>query len=418
MKYVGRTWTGRPRVLALAAVVGLSLALAACGEDSQSSGGAPNTIKFGVITAVGSPLTNYPDIEVASRAGVEAINKNGGVNGKQVEFVFCNTRGDANQAVACGRQMDAENVAAVVGRVDVFSAQTLPVLEKAGIPDIGTVSTGADVDFKSPAAYPLTPGNFGAYTALPHGFKEAGAKKMVVVTVDLPIGILQGEFAEKVAKDIGLEVAPMIKVPAQGITDYSPYAQQVKDSGADASIVAIGPAGFQAYVKAADGIGSKAVIGGTAFTFGQSEAAGVGALADKMLVTSPYPSTNDSTVAGVAQYNKELDDAGVKKSISLRRLAGLNAWLSMHAAAKVAGTIEGSVDRASMTAALRKSRDIDLFGLATYSPSELTTDQKTAVFPRFPAVDYHVLTFKDGKMVDAGQPIVADPLAPVRKPGT
>jgi hypothetical protein len=45
----------------------------------------------------------------------------------------------------------------------VFSTQTLAVLEKAGIPD-----------FTSPGTYPLHVGNFGAYAALPYGYRADG----------------------------------------------------------------------------------------------------------------------------------------------------------------------------------------------------------------------------------------------------
>jgi ABC-type branched-subunit amino acid transport system substrate-binding protein len=404
-------WARRSaRVAAGMAVV---LAAAGCaGGGGDASAGAADTLKLGVITAVGSSLTNYPDVEAGARAAVDAVNKAGGVGGKPVEFFFCNTRGEVNAAVACARQADEEGVDAVVGRVDVFSTQTLPVLEKAKIPDIGNVSTGAEVDFTSPDTFPLHAGNFGSYTALPYGFKADGATKMVVATIDLPIGIRQGEYAEKVAASAGLQVAPMIKIPSQGVTDYAPYAQQIKDSGADAAIVALGPAGFQAFVKSADAVGLTARISGTAFTFGQSEAAGVGALANRMFVTAPFPSTDDRSVPGVAKYHEELDAAGVENTTAVRRLAGLNAWLSAHAAMQVAGTVQGDITRDSMTAALQKTSNMDLYGLVTFDPASL--GGQTGAFTRFPKSDYHVLTFSSPAMVDAGQGLVPDPLQAVR----
>lgn len=395
------------------AVVGAVVALVAAGcagSGASSSGG--DTLKLGVITSVGSSLTNYPDVEAGARAAVDAVNKAGGVNGKQVEFFFCNTRGEVNQAVACARQADQEGVDAIVGRIDVYSSQTLPVLENAKIPDIGNVSAGAEIDYTSPYTYPLHAGNFGAYASLPYAHKADGAKKLVFASIDLPIGIRQGQVEEQVARNIGLEVAPMIKIPAQGVTDYAPYAQQVKDSGADAATVALGPAGFQAFVKAADAIGLKARISGTAFTFGQSEAAGVGALANTMLVAAPFPSTDDKAVPGIAKYHQELDAGGVENTPAVRRFGGLNAWLSAHAAMQVAGTISGEVTRESMTAALQRTSATDLFGLVTFDPAALAGQQGT--FARFPKTDYHGLTFSSPQMVDAGLPTTPDPLSTVR----
>ncbi|MBW0103445.1 ABC transporter substrate-binding protein [Pseudonocardia sp. KRD291] len=402
----------RSRVGALAATgVAAAVVLSGC-AGVESAGGGGDTLKLGVITAVGSSLTNYPDVEAGARAAVDAVNKAGGVNGKQVEFFFCNTRGEVNQAVACARQADQEGVDAVVGRVDVYSTQTLPVLEKAKIPDIGNVSAGAEVDYTSPNTFPLHAGNFGAYGAIPYAHKADGGKKYVFASIDLPIGIRQGEYAEKVARNVGLETAPMIKIPAQGVTDYAPYAQQIKDSGADAATVALGPAGFQAFVKAADSVGLTARLSGTAFTFGQSEGAGIGALANRMYVTAPFPSTDDKAVPGIAKYHEELDAAGAEDTPATRRLAGLNAWLSAHAALQVAGTVQGGVTRDSMTAALQRTSGMDLYGLVTFSPTELAGQQGT--FARFPKSDYHALTVDSPIMKDAGLAPIPDPLQTVR----
>ena len=401
---------------AIAVLAITSLVACAGGGESEESGaaGSAEPIKLGVMTAVGSPVTNYPDIEVAAQAAAASINKAGGVNGADVEIVFCNTRGEANQAIACARELDEEGVVATVGRVDIFAAQSFPVLEAAGIPDIGTVSTGAEIDFTSPMSFPLHGGNFGAYTALPYAFQEDGDSSMVVATIDLPVGTVQGEYAETVAEDIGLDVKPMIKIPAQGVTDYSPYVQQVADLDVDSAIVMLGPAGFQAFVKAAAGLGLDARIAGTAFTFGQSEAAGVAALADDMLVTSPLPSIDERDIEGIAKYHAELDEAGVGDDVSLRRLAGLNAWLAVHAAAEVAATIDGPVTRESMIEALESTTGLDLFGLIEYSPAELTSDIESDHFARFPKVGYHALTFQSPQMIETGLPLMEDPLAPVR----
>lgn len=408
----------------MAGALGLAvalLALSGCAGETEGGGtegggnaASGDVVKLGVITSVGSGGSNYPDIEVGAKAAVKAINASGGINGKNIEMVFCNTRGEANQAMACAREVDEAGVVATVGSIDIFRPQSFPIIEAAGIPDIGSTSTGAEIDFASPMSFPLHGGNFGSYTALPYAFKEAGAKSMVSASIDLPIGTLQLGFADKVGEEIGLDVKPMIKIPAQGITDYSPYVQQIIDSKADAAIVALGPAPLQAFIKAADSLGLEATLAATAFTFGQSEADGVGALADKMLVTAPFPSVDDRENKGIAEYHKQLDDAGAEDSVATRRYAGLNAWLAMHAAAEVAKTIDGDITRESMIKALESTTDLDLFGLITYSPSTLGDDASDNGFARFPAEPYYAMTFESPKMIDAGQPVIEDPLAVVR----
>jgi hypothetical protein len=120
-------------------------------------------------------------------------------------------------------------------------------------------------------------------------------------------------------------------------------------------------------------------------------------------------------VAAIAQYHKELDAFGTENSPAMRRLAGLNAWLSAHAAMRVAAAIQGDVTRDSMTTALQKTTGMDLYGLVTFSPSELAGLQGT--FARFPKTDYHTLTFDSPTMKDAGQAPIPDPLQTVRGGG-
>lgn len=412
----------KSRVGAAIALASALFLVAGCASESGSvsppsgdnGGSGTEPVKIGVITAVGSPVTNYPDIEAGGKAAVEAINAAGGINGAPLEMILCNTRGEANQAMNCARELDAEGVVATAGSIDIFRPQSFPILEAAGIPDIGSVSTGAEIDFLSPMSFPLHGGNFGAYTALPYAYKAAGATSMVSASIDLPIGILQLGFGDQVGEEIGLDVKPMIKVPAQGVTDYSPYVQQIIDSGADAATVALGPAQLQSFIKAADALGLDAILGATAFTMGQSEADGVGDLANTMLVTAPLPSVDERDIPGIAEYHKQLDAAGIEDNEALRRLAGLNTWLAVHAAAEVAKTIDGPVTRESMVEALQSTSGLDLFGLITYNPSTLATDTAGNAFPRFPAEPYHALTFESPKMVDADQPIIEDPLSVVR----
>lgn len=375
--------------------------------SSKAADGTP--IKIRTIAAIGSPLTNYPDVQAAAGAAAKAINAAGGVNGRPIEWSFCNTRGEANQAMKCARDAVRDKVAAVVGRVDIFAPQSTPILEKGGIPDIGILPTGSPTDATSEISYPLFGGNSGAYSAIAYAFAKDGRKKLITVSVDLPIAFSQIKPAQKAAKDAGLQDLGIIKVPAQGVTDFSPYAQQVKDKGADAVLVVLGPAGSQAFVKAMDAVGAKARLGTTVFSFGESEAQAIGHLADGYFVASPFPSTNDTSNPAIKQFHEELDAAGVSKAADVRRVAGLNAWFAMHAVAKVAESIEGDVTAESLAQALKSSGPIDLFGVMTWDPSKLGSPEYGS-FPRFPPVDFNILTFDNGKLTETRIPVIKDPL--------
>lgn len=396
------------RARLVAPLVGAALLLTACAGGGDTTESDHRTLTIRAIAAEGTGLTNYPDVDAGATAAVQAINAAGGVNGKQIEYSFCNTKGEANGALACARQAADDGVDAIVGRVDIYTTQTTPILEKAGIPDVGAVPI-AEIDSQSPVSFPLHAGNYGAYAAGPYAFQAAGKKKMAIVRLDFAATAAQADMIEKVAAAAGMPSAGQIVVPAQGVTDYAPYAQQIKDRGADCAMVLLGPQGLQAVYKAADALGVDAQLAASVFSFGESEAQAIGPASDGIWVISPYgaPSQN-------ATFNADLDSAGVAADdLALRRSAGLNAWLAVHAAADVAGGIQGDITAESMTAALRQAKAVDVEGVLTWDPADLGAASDGA-FPRFPPTPFEVLTFSGGRMVPAGGAPKPDPLEAIR----
>jgi ABC-type branched-subunit amino acid transport system substrate-binding protein len=404
----------RWRYWTIPAVAVLAAAVTACGASTQqAAGGDAGSIKFRTISAEGSGLTNYPDVDAGARAAIAAINAKGGINGKKIEYSFCNTKGDANQALTCARQAVTDKVTAVVGGVEIYTTQSTPILEKGNIPIIGNVPI-SNIDGTSSVSYPLHAGNDGAFTAAPLAFQAAGKKKMAIIRLDFAATAAEAQLVEKVAKAVGMPTGSEIVVPAEGVTDYTPYVQQVKDQGADATLVMLGPAGLQGVYKAGAALGVQTQFADTVFSFGESEARAVGAAANGVWALSPYPSPRDTTQPAVQQFNADLTAAGVAQNdASLRRSAGLNAWLSVQAAAAVAGQITGTVTAASMTDALKKAHDVDVAGLVKWSPANLGSPANGA-FPRYPVTPYQVLTFKDGQLVATGMAPIPDPIAKIR----
>jgi ABC-type branched-subunit amino acid transport system substrate-binding protein len=399
--------------LAGGAATALVLVASCGGGASDAAADGPGTLTIRAIAAEGTGLTNYPDVDAGARAAVQAINAAGGVNRKQVVYSFCNTKGEANQALACARSAAEDKVDAIVGRVDIFTTQSTPILEKAGIPDIGAVPI-SEIDYRSPASFPLHSGNYGAFAAGPYAFKAAGKQRMAVVRLDFAATAAQADMVERVASSIGMESAGQIIVPAQGVTDYAPYAQQIKDRGADSAMVLLGPQGLQSLYKAADALGVDAQLAGTVFSFGESEARAIGPAADGIWVLSPYSSPSDTAQAGIARFNAELGAAGVATDdLALRRSAGLNAWLAVHAAAQVASGVRGDVTAESMTAALREARGMDVEGIVDWSPADLGTAADGG-FTRFPPTPFQVLGFQGGRMVPTTVAAIDDPLGPIR----
>jgi hypothetical protein len=99
-----------------------------------------------------------------------------------------------------------------------------------------------------------------------------------------------------------------------------------------------------------------------------------------MLIVGNLPSYTDTSYEGIRVFNEQMDAAG-KTDPTLKKVSGVNAWLSVHAVARVAEQIEGELTRESLLEALRgQAEPIELWDLATFAPG---ADGPLDEFPRW-----------------------------------
>ena len=120
---------------------------------------AAEPIKLGCLFDLSGPAGHIgtPSKYVAEMA-VERINKEGGVNGRQVVLVYGDSESDAGKAaLQAKRLIEKEKVAALIGPTRTESAMAiLNIVQKAGIPTVACVGGTPPVDpvrkwvFKSP----------------------------------------------------------------------------------------------------------------------------------------------------------------------------------------------------------------------------------------------------------------------------
>ncbi|GLX11158.1 ABC transporter substrate-binding protein [Microbispora sp. NBRC 16548] len=380
------------------ALVALLPALGACGgNSSEKSAGSDGAIKLMNITAVNSPLQNYPDVKAGADAAVKAINAKGGINGKKIDLLFCNTNSDPNQALSCARQAVSEKVAAVVGYTDTFSSQALPVLEKANIPAIGLMPRGNAIELNSAASYPFEGGSAGSSTAAPYGLKGEGATTVVSVVADVPSAVANAELTKKGAELAGLKYGGTVKIPTSGVTDYAPYAQQIKAMGGDGVMFNATVGQIQGTMKATQSLGMTVHYAQHATAFGVNEAKKTGATAEGLLLVSAYPAYSDTASEGVKAFNADMDAAG-SADPGLKRPTAINSWLSVYAVKALAEGqggapgIKGDITSESLNEAMAQAQNIDLMGLATWTPK----GSGPADMPRVAHASYNFLVVKDG----------------------
>src|SRR5829696_5366989 len=196
------------RVTAALLVAGLSVVLAACGsDDKKDTGTTPTADKtpvklFGIIDVTTPPGTNS-QVDMY-RMAVEAMNADGGIDGRQIEFEVCDSATNPNSTISCARRAIAAQASAVISYA-VNGGTYVEVLEKAGIPIISPGLFGP-AESTSRISFPVLGGGIAGYAA---AAKEAGCTSVSYVADAPPAyaSVIQATVAifEAKASSIGLK---------------------------------------------------------------------------------------------------------------------------------------------------------------------------------------------------------------------
>jgi branched-chain amino acid transport system substrate-binding protein len=245
---------GRSRRRLVAAVTAVLLGATACGGDddgaaSSEDGGTLDSarveqllgpaepasgepVRIGLVSDGQSPAFDARNEIDAAEATVEYWNeRRGGIAGRPIELVTCETGADPARGTDCGNQM-VENgvVAVVVGQSTVPEALWEP-LHQARIPTMFFQTNGqgmlTDAETSFVISNPLT-----TALGLPISVaQDERADRVAFVVVDLPVAISLFEtVAPAILETAGLEY-DLIKVPL-GTADMTSQLGEVASSGA------------------------------------------------------------------------------------------------------------------------------------------------------------------------------------------
>jgi ABC-type branched-subunit amino acid transport system substrate-binding protein len=374
----------------LSAVLAVGALTAVTAASAGSKAGAP--IKLFVSAAVGSGTQNYPDSQAGAEAAAAAINKAGGIKGRQVEIQYCNNLSQAAAAVSCARQAVDAGVVALVGHVSSASNFDIPVYQQAGIPDVGEWTINVS-DLANANEFPIAGATTGAYMSIPFAFKKLGKKRMVVVVQDVPASTAAGKIAKNAAKVAGIAVVGTVQM-AGSTTDFAPQAQKLRELNPD-SVEFITSAGISGgLMRAAASLGVNPLWSHNSASIGEAEVQQIGAPAEGMLLAGSFPTYHDTQYPGIRRWLAEMKAAG-KDDVTQLKQVGLDAWLSVYAIKQLSANIKGELTAASLTKALRaQKKPLDLFGLASYTPGK----RGPSVYPRLGSIKTYFLRANGGQV--------------------
>jgi len=199
---------------------------------------AADPYRIGMSVAITGPAASiYAPAFDAYKAYFKRINDAGGINGHPVEIMFEDDRGEPSRAAANAKKF-AEGVILIVNAS--ISPTYKPLMTEAEAEKIPLLFGGGVCPKEAfPPAHPLIfcSTSFGAQWdsrfAIPFiKAQAAGKAKVGFVAQNIPVSQAEMEFAEKFAREQGLETLPVIVVPG-GSADFTPFAAKLKDGGAD-----------------------------------------------------------------------------------------------------------------------------------------------------------------------------------------
>jgi ABC-type branched-subunit amino acid transport system substrate-binding protein len=160
------------------------------GGGSASSGGGGNAASGGTITIGGffditGPIDSSVERDTV-RSYMQGVNGAGGINGRQIQYVWCDSKYDASAAVQCANYLIAQHVVAVVGlTAPLGEDNAVPILTNAGIPVVGGL--GTPNEYSNRLAFPVSTSFYRYGTAIADEAKAIGAKHPAVVVLgDVP----------------------------------------------------------------------------------------------------------------------------------------------------------------------------------------------------------------------------------------
>jgi branched-chain amino acid transport system substrate-binding protein len=240
------------RGTAVAALAVLLLAVTACGDDDDSGdpGGTTDDgqaaellgpedeatgepVKIGMVSDGATDAFDNTDELRAAEATAEYWNTHrGGVGGRPIEVVTCETGGDPAGATDCANQLVEEEVVAVALSQSAVATEVWEPLHAAGVPTMWFQTSGQGIMLDTETSFVLINPLTGLFGPILSVAESEGAEKVAFVVINVPQALEGLEaLGPSVLGDAGLEYDVIPIDP--GTADMTAQMQEVVDSGAE-----------------------------------------------------------------------------------------------------------------------------------------------------------------------------------------
>ena len=224
------------KAVSIAIVSVLALSMSACGGSGNKSTGSTDTFKIGGIGPTTGDAAIYGKaVKNGAQLAVDEINKNGGINGKKIEYKFEDDQSDAEKSVNAYNSLKDWGMQMLVGAVT--SNPCTAVVENTHNDNMFQLTPSAtaveSIQYDNAFRMCFSDPNQGSASADYIADNKLASKVAVIYNSSDPYssGIYQ-KFAEE-AKAKGLDVVAAEAFTADSKTDFSVQIQKAQSSGAE-----------------------------------------------------------------------------------------------------------------------------------------------------------------------------------------
>lgn len=219
------------------ALIGVLLTGCANNGGGQSKS---QTIKIGLAAPISGAEAQYGEaFKTGAELAAKKVNDAGGINGKKIEIVTLDDKGDSNEAVnVANKFVSDKNIIGVVGHFN--SSATLaaaPIYNKGQIVTVSPSSSSPKVTDAGDYIFRVITTDAFQADYLAKWSKEEGYKKVAIIYEQTDFGLGLSEVYTKSAKENNIEIVANETYVAGQTKDFSTVITKVKEKQPDAIFI-------------------------------------------------------------------------------------------------------------------------------------------------------------------------------------
>lgn len=345
-------------------------------EDASSEEASGEPIKLMTMNVVNSEI-NSAEIQESAEARADMVNEEGGIGGRPIEIINCNTKLDPNVSVQCARQAASEHVTAVVGSL-VFFPQVYPILEQSGIPFIGGLGITPE-ELEAKISFPVGGGEPAWFFGEAKAFQDLGVKHPAFITCEPEACLLSYEVFTEGWENLG-EKGPIPKIILpEGQTDMTSIAAAATEGDTDGIVLSVYDSVNNQLIKAIRQTGFKGPLITNATNISTETIESLGKANTEELYVSGLGLPATSQQPPAIAYREAMKKYAPKANLTE---FGTNAWAATDLFVKLAEKMEGEIDASTVKEALEN--ETGEIKTEIFPP---WTTPKNPVNPRWPRLE-------------------------------